>query len=266
MDLSVIIVNYNTKDFLFPCIKGVIENTHNLDYEIIIVDNASQDGSAQYIKQNLIPRFEQVKLIESEKNIGFSAGNNLGIKQSNGRYVLILNSDILIWDNALKSLVDFMDNHPNVGIAGPRLLHPDFSLQYFCYEFPNPLVLLYRRTPLARFKFAKKAIDKYLMHDWDHKDNKKVDWVQGSCMIVRKQEIKEVGLMDERYFMFMEDTDWCKRFWQKGCEVWYIADVEIVHYHSRASADKFYKTLFNKLSWIHVASAIKYFKKWGLAR
>lgn len=104
------------------------------------------------------------------------------------------------------------------------------------------------------------------MRDWDHKNDKKVDWVQGSCMIVRKSAIDDVGLMDDRYFMFMEDTDWCRRFWQKRWEVWYISNVEIVHYHARASADKFYKTLFNKLSWIHVISAIKYFKKWGFTR
>jgi len=271
MDLSIIIVNYNTKDFLLPCVKGIIENTPapdkgGIEYEIIIVDNASTDGSAEYIKQKLMPRFDQVRLIEAGANIGFSAGNNLGIKSSKGKYALIINSDILIWDNALARMVSFMDSHPKAGIAGPRLLHPDFSLQYFCYQFPDPLVLLYRRTPLARLKFAKRAISKYLMQDWDHKDNRVVDWVQGSCMIVRKSAIDQVGLMDEQYFMFMEDTDFCRRFWQKGWEVWYIADVEIVHYHARSSADKFHKTIFNKLSWIHVFSAIKYFKKWGLAQ
>ena len=263
MELSIIIVNYNTKDFLLPCVKGIIENTHNLDYEIIIVDNASTDNSAQYVKRNLMERFSQIRLIEAGDNIGFSAGNNLGIKSAKGKYMLIINSDILIWDNALERMVQFMDLHPKAAIAGPRLLHPDSSLQLFCYRFPNPQVLLYRRTPLARLKFAKRAISKYLMRDWDHKDNRKVDWVQGSCMIVRKFAVDQVGLMDEQYFMFMEDTDWCRRFWQKQWEVWYIADVEIVHYHARASADKFYKTLFNKLSWIHVISAFKYFKKWG---
>jgi len=264
MDLSIIIVNYNTKDFLLPCIKGIVGNTQNLEYEIIVVDNASTDSSAEYVKQKLIPRFHNVQLIESGSNIGFSAGNNLGIKSAQGRYVLIINSDILIWDNALKNMVEFMDTHPKAAVAGPRLLHPDSSLQYFCYRFPDPSVLLYRRTPLSRFKFAKNAISKYLMLTWDHKDNRKVDWVQGSCMIVRKDAIQGVGLMDERYFMFMEDTDWCRRFWRKGWEVWYIANVEIVHYHARASAAKFHRTLFNKLSWIHVFSAIKYFKKWGI--
>jgi len=249
-----------------PCIKGMVQYTSDLDYEIIIVDNASTDGSAAYVKEYLLPRFPQVKLLESQKNKGFSAGNNLGITRSSGKYVLVMNSDIVILDNSLKAMVAYMDNHPKVGIAGPRLLSPDGSLQYFVYEFPTPHVLFYRRTPLARFGFAQKAIQKYLMMDWDHTDNRPVDWVQGSCMIARRTAIKEVGLMDEQYFLFLEDTDWCRRFWKKNWEVRYLSDIEIIHYHGRASvASHFYLSLFNKMSWIHLASAIKYFKKWGLS-
>lgn len=263
MDLSVIIVNYNTKDFLLPCVAGICESSGNLRYEIIIVDNDSSDGSAKYVEEKLIPRFKNVSLIKAGANVGFSIGNNIGIKASSGKYVLIINSDILISDDSLEKMVKFMDDHPKAAIAGARLLHPDGSLQYFCYRFPKKSVLFYRRTPLARFKFAKKAIDDYLMADWDHKDNRTVDWVQGSCMIVRKSAIEEVGLMDERYFMYMEDADWCRRFWNSGWEVWYISNIEIIHYHARASAGKFYKTLFNKMTWVHLSSALKYFRKWG---
>jgi GT2 family glycosyltransferase len=264
MELSIIILNYNTRDFLLPCIKGIVEHTHDIDYEILVVDNASTDGSVEYVNQKLTSRFERVKLITSKKNRGYAAGMNLGIKQSHGTYVIVMNSDIAIWENSFKKMIEFMDANPHVGIAGPRLLSPDNSLQYFVYKFPSPQVLLYRRTPLSRFQFARRAIHKYLMTSWDHKDNRKVDWVQGSCMIVRKDAIKQVGLMDERYFLFLEDTDWCRRFWKTKWEVWYLATVEIIHYHGRASnVGKFYMALFNKLSWIHVWSAIKYFKKWG---
>ena len=266
MDLSVIILNYNTKDFLLPCIKGMVNHTTGLDYEIIIVDNASTDGTVAYIKEKILPRFPQAKLLESQENKGFSAGNNAGISRSAGRYCLIMNPDIVIWDNSLKTMVDYMDANPKVGIAGPRLLSPDGSLQHFVYQFPSPQVLLYRRTPLARFGFAQKAIHKYLMMDWDHSDNRTVDWVQGSCMIARRNAIKQVGLMDERFFLFLEDTDWCRRFWEKGWEARYLSDVEIIHYHGRASvASHFYLSLFNKMSWIHLVSAIKYFKKWGFS-
>jgi len=265
MDLSIIILNYNTRDFLLPCIKGIAEHTHDLDYEIIVVNNASGDGSADYIKQKLLPRFKNLKLIASSANRGYAAGNNLGIKKAKGKYLLIMNSDIVIWENSFKKMARFMDANPKIGIAGPRLLSPDNTLQHFVYEFPTPQVLVYRRTPLARFKFAKQAIKKYLMKQWDHKDNRQVGWVQGSCLIVRREAIAEVGLMDERYFLFMEDTDWCRRFWQTGWEIWYLSEVEIIHYHSRASdSGKFYKALFNKMSRIHIVSAFKYFHKWGL--
>ncbi|MBI2050677.1 MAG: glycosyltransferase family 2 protein [Parcubacteria group bacterium] len=264
MDLSAIILNYNTKDFLLPCIKGMVQHTADLDYEIVIVDNASTDGSVAYIKEKILPRFPQVKLLESKENKGFSAGNNLGISRSAGRYALIMNPDIVIWDNSLKAMADYMDANPNVGIAGPRLLSPDGSLQYFVYRFPSPQVLMYRRTPLARLGFAQRAIKKYLMMDWDHTDNRQVDWVQGSCMIARREAIKQVGLMDERFFLFLEDTDWCRRFWEAGFEVRYLSDVEIIHYHGRASVSShFYLSFFNKMSWIHLGSALKYFRKWG---
>ena len=266
MDLSVIILNYNTKDFLLPCIKGMVNHTNDLDYEIIIVDNASTDGSVPYIKENILPRFPEAKLLESLANRGFSAGNNLGISRSGGRYALVINPDVVIWDNSLKAMVDYMDANPKVGIAGPRLLSPDGSLQHFVYRFPTPQVLVYRRTPLARFAFARRAIKQYLMADWDHNSDRAVDWIQGSCMIVRRDAIRKVGLMDEQYFLFLEDTDWCRRFWEAGFEVRYLAGVEIVHYHSRASVSPhFYLSLFNKMSWIHLSSALKYFRKWGLS-
>lgn len=267
MDLSIIILNYNSKDFLLPCLKGIVEYTQDLDYEIIIVDNASTDGSVEYVEQKLQPRFARVRLVRAESNQGYAAGNNLGIRAARGRYLLIMNPDIVIWDNALKQMVDFMEAQPRVGIAGPRLLSPDGSLQYFCYRWPTPQVLLYRRTPLSRFNFARRAISRYLMMDWDHADTRPVDWVQGSCMIVRQSASDKVGLMDERYFLYSEDTDWCRRFWRAGFEVWYLAAVEIIHYHRRASSsERFYSALFNKMAWIHLISAGKYFRKWGVGK
>lgn len=264
MDLSIIILNYNSKNFLLPCIKGIVQYATELDYEIILVDNASTDNSIAYINQKLLPRFPQARLVRAKENRGYAAGNNLGIEAAKGKYIIIMNPDIVIWDNALSRMVEFMENHPRVGLASPRLLSPDGSLQYFCYRFPSPQVLFYRRTPLARFNFAREKINDYIMADWDHSESKSVDWVQGSCVIVRREAIDKVGLMDERFFLYLEDTDWCRRFWQKNWEVWYLSNIEIVHYHNRASAsEKFYQSLFNKMSWVHLASTWKYFSKWG---
>jgi len=267
MDLSIIILNYNSKDYLLPCIKGITEHTADLEYEIIVVDNASTDSSINYIERKILPRFSQVKLVKAKTNGGYAAGNNLGIKASSGHYLVIMNPDIVIWDNSLKQMVDFMDAKRAVGIAGPRLLSPDGSLQYACYSWPTPQVLLYRRTVLGRFGFAERAIDKFLLKDWDHLDSRPVDWLQGSCVIVRREALLQVGLMDERYFLYAEDMDWCRRFWQQGWEVWYLAPIELIHYHQRASAkDSVWQSLFNKMSWVHLASSIKYFRKWGLGK
>lgn len=267
MILSLIILNYNTRDFLLPCIKDIVEHTRDLDYEIIIVDNSSTDGSVRYIEQKLIPRFPQVKLIIAAANRGYAAGNNLGIRAASGQYVVIMNPDIVIWDNSLKKMVDFMALNPAVGMAGPRLSSPDGALQYFCYRFPTPAVLFYRRLPLYRWRFARRAVRRYIMADWDHRQSRPVDWLQGSCLIVRREALDKVGLMDERFFLYFEDTDWCRRFWRAGFEVWYLASVNLIHYHSRASAsEKFYQTLFNKMSWLHLASSWKYFRKWGMGK
>lgn len=265
MDLSVIILNYNSKDYLLPCIKGIVEHTADLEYEIIVVDNASTDSSVDYIERKILPRFNQVKLVKAKTNGGYAAGNNLGIKAASGRYLVIMNPDIVIWDNSLKQMILFMDASQAVGIAGPRLLSPDGSLQYACYRWPTPQVLLYRRSALGRFGFAERAIDKFLLKDWDHRDSRPVDWLQGSCVIVRREALNQVGLMDERYFLYAEDMDWCRRFWCSGWEVWYLAPIELIHYHQRASAkDSVWQSLFNKMSWVHLISSIKYFRKWGL--
>ena len=264
MELSIIILNYNSKDYLLPALLGIAENTRDLSYEVLIVDNHSTDSSVDYIERKIIPRFENVRLVATPANRGYAAGNNLGIKEASGKYIAVMNPDIVIWDNALHKITQFMERHPQVGLAGPKLVLPDGGLQYFCYRFPSPAVLVYRRTPLARFKFAARAIGRYLMTDWDHLDSQPVDWLQGSFLVARRRALEAVGLMDERYFLFLEDTDWCRRFWRAGWQVWYYADAEVVHYHNRASdTGKFYKSLFNKMTWIHLGSAWRYFRKWG---
>jgi len=263
MDLSIIILNYNSKDYLLPCIKGITEHTADLDYEIIVVDNASTDSSVDYIERKLLPRFNEVKLVKAKTNGGYAAGNNLGIKAASGRYLAMMNPDIIIWGNSLKQMVDFMDANLRVGIAGPRLLSPDGSLQYACYSWPTPQVLLYRRTALGRFRFAERAIDKFLLKDWDHLDSRPVDWLQGSCVIARREALEQVGLMDERYFMYVEDMDWCRRFWQGGWEVWYLAQIELIHYHQRESAlGSGIRGVFKKTGRIHLTSWLKYFIKY----
>ena len=258
MNLSIIILNYKTRGLLKQCLKGIQLFDLNLDYEIIVVDNNSCDGTIEMMKDE----FTQIKLIASLVNKGYAGGMNLGIKEAKGKYLLLLNTDIAILDNSIRKLYDFMEAHPKAGLAGPKLLNPDGTTQLSCYRFPSFLIPIYRRTPLGKLPFTKKILRKYLMLDWDHKQSKTVDWILGACMIVRKEAINKVGRMDERFFLYFEDIDWCRRFWQNSYEVYYIADVELVHYHKRESAENpGLKGVFSYPTRIHIASWLKYFAK-----
>ncbi|HBV33234.1 TPA: glycosyltransferase family 2 protein [Patescibacteria group bacterium] len=258
--LSVIILNYKNAGLVRQCVQGVFKSSPRLNIEVIVVDNASGDDCLKVMAE----KFPQVKTIALDENYGFAKGNNAGLKQATGEYALILNPDVAVLPGALEKLIAFMDEHPKVGIAGPRLTNPDGAIQMSAFTFPHFWLPIFRRTPLGYWPQARKQLTKYLMEDWDHKQNRTVDWLLGACLIVRREALQKVGLLDERYFMYVEDTDLCRRFWQSDYQVYYVADVTIVHYHQRASADALFLGLFNRITWIHLASWIKYFIKWGL--
>jgi len=258
MDLTLIILNYKTVGLARQCLKSIRSANPNLQYEVIIVDNASGDKVAEMVKD----QFPEVKVIESSFNSGFAGGNNQGIEKAQGRYIHILNPDITVTPGSLEAMVRFMDEHPDVGILAPQLLNPDKSIQYSCYRFPSVMIPIYRRTPLGKTSSGKKALEEYLMKDWDHEETKEVDWCLAASIMVRKKAIEQVGLLDERYFMYFEDCDWCRRFWQAGFKVVYFPTAKMVHYHVRQSADvPWFLGLFQKISRIHITSAIKYFVK-----
>jgi len=259
MDLSIIILNYKTLGLVKNCLKAIEDLALPYQYEIIVVDNNSGDDSVEYLREHYL----NVKLIESSKNLGFAGGNNLGLKKASGKYILILNPDILILSTAVQTMFDFMARSPKVGLCGPKLKNPDDSLQYSCSRWPDWRLPFYRRTFLGRTKKGKLWTDNYLMKDWNHNSNKKVDALYFACVLVRKSAINEVGLLDERYFMYMEDLDWCRRFWQKNWEVWYVAEAEAVHYHQRESAvGRGVKGIFRKAGRVHMQSWIRYYFKW----
>ncbi|MBU0648950.1 glycosyltransferase family 2 protein [Patescibacteria group bacterium] len=258
MDLSIIILNYKTKGLARQCLKSIALAKPELEYEIIVVDNNSADDISKMLEQD----FPQVKYIQSPDNVGFAAGNNLGIKESRGRYFLILNPDITVMPGSLEKMMRFMDQNPKVGLVAPQLLNPDKSVQYSCYQFPTLGVPIYRRTPLGKFAHGKKVLKQYLMSDWNHADTREVDWCLGACLMARRETVEQVGMLDQRYFMYFEDADWCRRFWQAGFKVVYFPEVKVIHYHIRQSADvPWFMGLFQKISRIHMASALKYFWK-----
>lgn len=259
-DLSIIIINYKSGNLTKHCVKSILNSGISLNFEIVIVDNASKDDSIELLKSE----FPDIRIIENKINKGFAFGVNTGLKNTDSRYVFILNPDITVIDDTIIKLYNFMEKHPECGIASPQLLNPNGSVQNSCFRFITPLIVLYRRTFLGSFYFGKKALYNFLMKDFDHNSVRNVAWVLGSSLFIRKEATKKVGLMDERFFMYLEDVDWCRRFHLAGYKVYYFPDAKMVHYHKRSSAQKgiFQEIFLNKIAREHIKSAIKYFFKY----
>lgn len=255
MEISIIINNYKTRGLLKQCLKGIFANPPAVAFEVVVIDNNSGDGSVELVQE----MFPQVKVIASKENLGHHKGNNLGIKNSSGKYVLILNTDIAIMDDAFAKLYRFMEEHPQVALVGPKLKNPDGSIQMSCLRFPHLLTPFYRRTFLGQLKFAKEEVRQYLMEDFDHQTTKPVDWILGACEMVRRSAIDQVGGMDEELFLYFGDVAWCKKFWLAGLPVYYFTDCDIIHYHKRESAAS---GILSRIFWIHITDWIKYLIKY----
>ncbi len=234
MDVSVIIVNWNTKGLLRDCLSSVYEHAGEVDYEIIVIDNASTDGSASMVKND----FRQVILIENSKNRGFAAANNQGMAVAKGRYVLLLNSDTVVLDNAIANTVCFADENPQAAVTGCRVLNPDRTLQRTCFMFPSILNMLLSSTYLYKLFPSSRFFGREQMTWWNRSDVRKVDVVTGCFMLVRREAIEQVGMMDEQFFMYGEETDWCYRFWKKRWTVMFAPVGEIIHFGGQSTAQK----------------------------
>ncbi len=252
--ISIIIVSYNTKQLLHDCLKSIFNDESGLISEVIVVDNNSTDGSPEMVAQE----FPNVNLIRNQVNLGYAKAVNQGIRQSRSDYFLILNPDIEVLEGAIANLWEFMETHQDVGIAGAQLLNPDGSIQMSCRTFYTFPVLLMRRTPLGKLFPNAKLIRRHLMMDWDHQSDMEVDWVLGACMMVRRSAFESVGGMDERFFLYFEDVDWCYRMKKHGWKVYYVHSAKMRHLHRRDSA----KLLPDKQVAAHLLSMIHFYDKW----
>ena len=260
MKLSCIIVNYNQNYFPRMCIEALVKNKPDFDFEIIVVDNNSHDESINYLRK--VAEDGLIKLIESPTNLGYGKGNNLGVKNAIGEYVLILNPDIFVDTDTLKHLVDYMQKHPDIGVLGPQLVYSDGAVQRSCRRNMNFLDLIIKRTPLKKLNFFKKRLNNYLMEDLSRNETTEVDLLCGACYIFPKDVYDQVEGFDPRYFLFMEDFDICKKINKRGYKVIYYPKISVLHNHKRLSDGSLFHLLFKKIFWIHVSSAIKYFFKW----
>jgi len=229
--VSIVIVSWNTRDILRDCLRSVYDQTEGIPFEVIVVDNASSDGSAETVASG----FPQAILIRNATNRGFAAANNQGIAVAKGRYVLLLNSDTVVLDQAVMKAVAFADQHLDAAVVGCRVLNPDRSLQPTCFTFPSLLNLLLLTTYLAKVLPRNRFFGREKMAWWDRSDVRAVDVVTGCFMLVRRDAIAAVGAMDEDYFMYGEETDWCWRFKRCGWQVLFTPSAEIVHLGGQSS-------------------------------
>ncbi len=259
MKLSVIIVNYKSAVLTKSCLESLLKQPLPKDTEVLVVDNDSQDDSVSLLRAD----FPEARVIASNKNIGMAGGVNIGLGQAHGQYYLILNPDIVVLPGAVDALLAFMDEHLEVGLAAGKLISPNGQLQPSCYRFYRWGTIVYRRTALGRTAHGQKEIDRFLMKDFDHASVAEVDWLQGACLLARANAVEQVGGMDQRFFMYFEDVDWSRRFWQAGWRVTYVPAAVFSHYHQRGSElGSFFGLLTNRVARAHVASALKYFWKY----
>jgi len=254
-DLTISIVNYNNKELILRCLESIYPYSDGLDIDIFVVDNYSSDGSVDMIR-GLYP---SVNLIANRENRGFARANNQVLKIFESRYCLITNPDIIILPGTLQEMVSFMDSNPDAGILGCKILNRDRSLQYSCRRYPTIISLLSRSLLIDSLFPKNKIVKKYLMMDYSHDTIIPVNWLTGCCLMVRKETVRQVGLMDENYFLYFEDVDLCYRVNQRW-KVYYLPHVHMIHEFQHRSRrigglkHKFY----------HTKSALHFFNKYGL--
>ncbi len=232
-DLSIIIVNYRTYELTKQTIESVIDKKHPFSYEIYLVDNASADGSLQMLQEDFQDKIDDgiIKFIANPENNGFSHANNLAIQQSSSEYVLLLNSDTTVQRDCLEKCLNYMADDKEIGALGCKIVLPDGNLDKACKRsFPDVTVSFYRMIGLSKLFPKSKRFGRYNLTYLDENQTYEVDSLSGAFMLVRKKAINQVGLLDEDFFMYGEDIDWCYRFKEMGWKVVYYGDAQITHY------------------------------------
>ena len=228
--LSIVIVSWNTRNLLLNCLHSVAvacRQHASISAETIVVDNASTDGSVEATKT----QFPGVRVIENDENVGFATANNQAMGECNGDYILLLNPDTIIASDALRSLVDFMNNTPDAGAAGSMLRNPNGTLQPSCYVAPTPARELWRLLYLDTIY----PLAEYRMDRWRQNSERKVDIVQGASLIVRREIIEQVGTLDAEYFMYSEDFDWCHRIREAGWQIYWVPQSVVIHFGGQST-------------------------------
>jgi GT2 family glycosyltransferase len=248
MDLSIIIVNWNTRKLLLECLNSIYASSLNIEFEIWVVDNYSADDSPAEIREN----FPEIYLIENEKNIGFARANNLAYQKCRGKYILLLNPDTVVENDAIEQLVRFLDQTPDAGMVGARLLNPDKTLQISAFPVPTLSKEFWRLFHLDYFV----PYANYPMEKWDMDSAREVDTLLGACILIRREALDLFGLFDEEFFIYSEEVDLCTRLKKVGWKLYWLPSAVVVHYRAQ-STQQVAEEMFLKL----YAGKILYFRK-----
>ena len=256
-DVSVIIVNWNAGKYLEETVKSLQEKTGDISYEVILIDNNSDKNEESFLYLEKLAKFDNVTIFKSNENLGFAKANNSGITLANGRNILILNPDVVLHNNVLKILSDYLDSNDDVGMAGPKVLNMDGSFQQPCLRGkPYPKDTLFHLIGLAKAFPNCKALNGYALWHLNRNEINECGALSGCCMMLKKSLYDEIGGMDEQFFMYQEETDWGLRTAKAGYKTIYNPNAVITHYQGITT-----KKVKLKSIWIFTQSMMKFFKK-----
>lgn len=248
-DVSILIVNYKTCELTLHTIHSVHRSETQFEYEIILVDNASEDGIAEQVFHS----YPYVRVIENEQNVGFAKANNQAMQLATGRYLLLLNSDTIIQPDTLQTMITFMDNQPTIGASGCKIILPNGELDRACRRgFPTPGASFFYISNLYKLFPHNPKFNGYQMGHLNPNESYPIDCLVGAFMLVRREALEQVGGLDEDFFMYGEDIDWCYRIKEAGWGIYYNAETYITHYKGASSRKKPYKIVyeFHRAMWL----------------
>lgn len=231
--MSIVIPSYNTKDILIKCVRSIEKHSSVSPIELIIIDDCSEDGSFEAVKTE----FPEAMVERNETNIGFVRTVNRGLRKSNGDYILILNSDTLFTEDSLTKMIDFMKKNPACGVAGCKICYPDGQIQYTCARGRvSPITHIFEQLYLSNLFPRSPLFGKELLSFWDHADSREVDVLSGTFLMLRRECLEDIGLLDERFEAFCEDIDICYRAKMAGWQVMYFAGTQVTHFSGQSFA------------------------------
>lgn len=265
MKLSIIITHYKTPNLLENCLDSILKNVKGVDYEIIFVDSSAELSTEVILEEKF--NLPVIHYLPFKENVGYGRSINAGLKYAKGEFIFVVNADILFQDaKSVSLMMDYLRMHRDVGLVGGKLFNIDGSVQQSYFREPTLGAILARRTSWRNTRWGKRSLAYYEFHRYNFGKPLEVDWLMGSCVMTRRDALREVGELDSRYWMYFEDVDWARRFRRHGYKVFYLPDAVFTHYHGHSS--KGVKGIFdvfsNRYTRVHIKSWLKYLLKWRI--